>query len=63
MKIEYDSTKDDYWQKLKNSNVDKPKFDVRCINCGRIIIGTAGELINTVPLCSDCRKTQKNVKR
>lgn len=63
MITEYDSAKDEYWQKLKKSNLELPKFEVHCINCGRIIIGTAGELINKVPLCGDCRKKRKKVKR
>ncbi len=63
MKIGYDSTKDECWQKLKKSNLEPPKFGDYCINCGGIIIGTVGELINKVPLCSKCRKTRKKVKR
>ena len=43
--------------------IEKPKFKTDCINCGDSIIGTVGQLINNVPLCNNCRKTRKKVKR
>ncbi len=62
MKIEYDSTKDPFWQELKNSNIEIPKFKDYCINCGDLIIGTVGQLIDKAPLCNECRETKKKIK-
>jgi len=36
---------------------------VKCLNCGEEIPGTIGELINIAPICEECRKTRKKVKR
>jgi len=36
---------------------------VNCLICGDEISGTVGELINIAPICEECRKTRKKVKR
>ncbi len=44
-------------------NDTKPKFKEKCFNCGDLIEGTVGQLINKAPLCDKCRKTRRNKGR
>lgn len=61
-KITYDSTKDPVWEKIKET-IKPYIFKCKCIICGREIEGTAGKLAESVPICEDCMKTRKKVKR
>ena len=62
--IKPDIFEETYELYLRASRMTTPTTTtVKCLNCGADIPGTIGELINIAPICEDCRRTRKKVKR
>lgn len=45
-------------------NIDKHNHaTIKCMNCGEKVEGTISYLMNTIPICNECKKNRIHINR